>query len=1140
MNRSAWYRRNGLLQVFVVLSSVIVDGGSIGTSSSQSTEYRLVPPAVYVVFGGDLHVLFHMPANVSLPNAFVHLQGQRPKDGTWLEVTTMGLPLSRKAGTLSVACGIVEFAGRYSLTMVMQVDGPVLTQATFTSVWPALTFVLPDTHAALTSPVIMDIRSRAACSSRLEREFLTLELYFQRFEDSGSTLLDPSRVQRVTAANFTGIDRPEVRWSYPCTLFDLDGYYQAALRSSTGTTLTVSNVMTLTFSASYHLSSGRSSVLPCKAGSNVSVLYSHPPCAGVDRFRLYRLVRTVPGSTAAPVERLYMGEFEAHPDRTRVDLGCEEFEGDGGESVGYCWVYVTLARSGAVVEQKELCLPAWPGAVLPQDGGWSDWTSWTTCSVTCGSGKRSRFRICNSPLPQYGGRHCYGHPVQWSHCLKTCADLLPRSPLRSPQFDPNCLCGCTHTSQTGEIIASGRCVGLATWIIETIPAQRVVLTFRYYSISYAKQWVKVRDGGAESDELLFYSHHQSQPPGDVTSSSSVMRVELMTKADLTSPVDVKLFARNATMPIHIQGFIASYTVTVADSAHFPPPLTRQEESSVMDSEVAIVGLSVVGVVVLAVVVFAVAQRKIWGRKVPGYSAAKTDEAPDSLKRSSGQFGSDAPVTDVEGGRGKRSSDQHQASRNSSIASTGSTENPQSKARTHVAHSSGVIHAKAPRSRAAGDVTGPYYDKARARISDSTGNLQGKAPAHSPDVFRGKARAYSVPTAGQGRGPMVPGVHPHTAGAGRPHRHCKSLEERLHEDRRMSSGGGVVRQLAPFPSGYRLGDVKVSPGHSSASPAMDPAPSKQDLLTRKHRSKKAGRRGERGPVSSSSTTAVDDAPAGRQNTTTTRAEIHVVQPLSSPSHVSATANPTLSQSTGNVKSLADIRERSARREASRRRSDGDRNVQREQQHVPLVQSAGHSRSRHPRANDRPSSSSVRGHKTPGVSPTTIKAKRPLSLTVNPQSANQSGAPADVGTTPHNDTDPQRSRPRTATASPPPSSEAEKPAVVNTLSSTRQGQTSSRCPERDRNTRAGMEKDCKESGSYSPGKSGIVTLLPKGDISSQAVSPCRTVITPELEYDDFIPADPRPYLHYADLSRQPWTGTEAAGSRARPRDRDPMGS
>jgi deleted-in-malignant-brain-tumors protein 1 len=42
------------------------------------------------------------------------------------------------------------------------------------------------------------------------------------------------------------------------------------------------------------------------------------------------------------------------------------------------------------------------------DGGFSDWSVWTACSVTCGSGQQSRNRTCSNPEPQNGGNVCEG------------------------------------------------------------------------------------------------------------------------------------------------------------------------------------------------------------------------------------------------------------------------------------------------------------------------------------------------------------------------------------------------------------------------------------------------------------------------------------------------------------------------------------------------------------------------------------------------------------------------------------------------------------------------------------------------------------------------------------------------------------
>ena len=270
--------------------------------------------------------------------------------------------------------------------MFLQVDGPVLTEVTFQAIWPPVVLRLPRSHTALTSAVTLEIDSRARCASLLHREFLTLELHFQRIEDTGSTFGKLSSAELISERNLTSViavaadddDEEEEEEdggrkrrvsyvSYPCELFDLDGSYQVLLRSSAGVkAVAVSNVMTLTFSASYHLSSWRASVFPCRLNATLDVLYTHAPCSGVDRFRLYRLVREAPGSAASPLKRVYVAEFPTDPDRTVMAFNCSLFqqqqEEEEGEAAGYCFVYITVSRSGAVVEQKQLCLPSQPGA----------------------------------------------------------------------------------------------------------------------------------------------------------------------------------------------------------------------------------------------------------------------------------------------------------------------------------------------------------------------------------------------------------------------------------------------------------------------------------------------------------------------------------------------------------------------------------------------------------------------------------------------------------------------------------------------------------------------------------------------------------------------------------------------------------
>ena len=42
------------------------------------------------------------------------------------------------------------------------------------------------------------------------------------------------------------------------------------------------------------------------------------------------------------------------------------------------------------------------------DGGFSDWSQWTGCTLTCGTGSSERDRDCTNPAPQHGGAVCSG------------------------------------------------------------------------------------------------------------------------------------------------------------------------------------------------------------------------------------------------------------------------------------------------------------------------------------------------------------------------------------------------------------------------------------------------------------------------------------------------------------------------------------------------------------------------------------------------------------------------------------------------------------------------------------------------------------------------------------------------------------
>lgn len=98
---------------------------------------------------------------------------------------------------------------------------------------------------------------------------------------------------------------------------------------------------------------------------------------------------------------------------------------------------------------------------------------------------------------------------------------------------------------------------MSTWLIKAKDGHVIALRFDYFSLNYTLQSVKVRDGTAATNVLLFSSSSAGYPV-EIVSSGSAMRVELVTTYVTLPPAGI--FPRNATLPIHAHGFIASYDV----------------------------------------------------------------------------------------------------------------------------------------------------------------------------------------------------------------------------------------------------------------------------------------------------------------------------------------------------------------------------------------------------------------------------------------------------------------------------------------------------------------------------------------------------------------------------------------------------
>ena len=54
--------------------------------------------------------------------------------------------------------------------------------------------------------------------------------------------------------------------------------------------------------------------------------------------------------------------------------------------------------------------------ICPMDGKYGQWTGFSTCDKTCGGGKQFRTRVCNNPPAAFGGKNCEGPSKHEQSC----------------------------------------------------------------------------------------------------------------------------------------------------------------------------------------------------------------------------------------------------------------------------------------------------------------------------------------------------------------------------------------------------------------------------------------------------------------------------------------------------------------------------------------------------------------------------------------------------------------------------------------------------------------------------------------------------------------------------------------------------
>uniref|UniRef100_A0A8C1NMD5 Thrombospondin-1 n=1 Tax=Cyprinus carpio TaxID=7962 RepID=A0A8C1NMD5_CYPCA len=118
------------------------------------------------------------------------------------------------------------------------------------------------------------------------------------------------------------------------------------------------------------------------------------------------------------------------------DKRCEWFKQDGSWSHWSPWSSCSVTCGAGVITRIRLCnspTPQMEGkdcqgegrqtdkcekSPCPINGGWGPWSPWDTCSATCGGGIQNRKRLCDNPVPMYGGKDCVGEAKASQLCNK--------------------------------------------------------------------------------------------------------------------------------------------------------------------------------------------------------------------------------------------------------------------------------------------------------------------------------------------------------------------------------------------------------------------------------------------------------------------------------------------------------------------------------------------------------------------------------------------------------------------------------------------------------------------------------------------------------------------------------------------------
>ncbi|CAG2202647.1 HMCN [Mytilus edulis] len=182
----------------------------------------------------------------------------------------------------------------------------------------------------------------------------------------------------------------------------------------------------------------------------------------------------------------------------------------------------------------------------PVNGGWTTWSLWNSCNVSCGEGMQFRFRSCNNPTPAFGGLKCsskdsetkqcfnekcpkvidggWSKWAKWTDCTKLCnGGLMERA--RTCDSPPPINGGlyCNGTSIEANLCNTDSCSGEFNGCTFKLCQKEI---WDYYEELYiyqeSDQPIKANTGFKEdTEELYIYQESDNQPTQSFNNSAYI-------------------------------------------------------------------------------------------------------------------------------------------------------------------------------------------------------------------------------------------------------------------------------------------------------------------------------------------------------------------------------------------------------------------------------------------------------------------------------------------------------------------------------------------------------------------------------------------------------------------------------------------